>query len=283
MNDVKGQNLKLQDQYNQVVTENNNLQRNLQTIVEEKSKQQCSIENLQNTIENFKEKLENRLGEVGKLQMQIDRQEKERRLLKNELHNVQLNHQHTKADLLEKKKERDKFSKAEQEDYRQILRLKQEVNALIDEKSAMRVLVNRKETHLNQIKTEMSNLQKSHDLLQAEVDRNQKDLKLMRAEIRNLMTERNVLKADRENAVDVRHQLLQLHRFLNQERIKARALQEEMLTPMNIHRWRCLPGIDPEKGELLRKIQSLRKYDKKLPKYFKLYLKLFLITSLVLF
>lgn len=259
MNDVKAQNLKLQDQYNQIMAENHNLLRSLQINAEEKAKQQSCMENLQNTIESLKEKLETRMSEIGKLQMLIDRQEKERRLLKNELHNVQLSHQHTKADLLEKKKERDKFSKAEQEDHRQILRLKQELNALIDEKGAMRVLVNRKDTQLNQLKTEMANLQRSHDLLQAEIERNQKDLKLMRAEIRNLMTERNVLKADRENSVDVRHQLLQLHRHLNQERIKARALQEEMLTPMNIHRWRCLPGIDPEKSDLLRKIQSLRK------------------------
>ena len=81
----------------------------------------------------------------------------------------------------------------------------------------------------------------------------------MRTEIKNLVTERNVLRKDRENAADLRQELLQMHRVLNQERIKARALQEEMLTPMNIHRWRNLRGKDPEKSDLIYKIQMLRK------------------------
>lgn len=84
-------------------------------------------------------------------------------------------------------------------------------------------------------------------------------MRLMRVEIKNLRTERNVLRKDRENSADLRQELLQMHRLLNQERIKARAMQEEMMTPMNIHRWRSLKGRDPEKMDLILKIQTLRK------------------------
>lgn len=84
-------------------------------------------------------------------------------------------------------------------------------------------------------------------------------MRLMIIEIKNLRTERNVLRKDREAACDLRRELLQTHRILNQERVKASALKDEMLTPMNIHRWHNLRGKDPEKMELIHRNRLLRK------------------------
>lgn len=50
-----------------------------------------------------------------------------------------------------------------------------------------------------------------------------------------------------------------MHRILAQERVKAKALEDEMTTPMNIHRWRELGGRDPDKMELIEKIQALQR------------------------
>lgn len=61
------------------------------------------------------------------------------------------------------------------------------------------------------------------------------------------------------NTMDMRQEVLQLHRELTQERVKSKALEEEMSTPMNIHRWRRLSGKDPEKMDLIVKIQTLQK------------------------
>lgn len=60
----------------------------------------------------------------------------------------------------------------------------------------------------------------------------------------------------------MRQEVIQLHRDLTQERLKTKALEEEMATPMNIHRWRKISGNDPDKSSLLDKIQSLQKYCK---------------------
>lgn len=62
------------------------------------------------------------------------------------------------------------------------------------------------------------------------------------------------------NTADMRQEVLQLNRVLVQERVRARALENEMTTPMNVHRWRKLSGCDPEKAELLTKIQTLQKF-----------------------
>lgn len=39
------------------------------------------------------------------------------------------------------------------------------------------------------------------------------------------------------NTADMRQEVLQLNRVLVQERVRARALENEMTTPMNVHRF----------------------------------------------
>lgn len=58
---------------------------------------------------------------------------------------------------------------------------------------------------------------------------------------------------------DLRNEVLKLERDLNRERVKTKALEEELQNPMNIHRWRKLEGSDPEAFELLQKIQIMQK------------------------
>lgn len=58
---------------------------------------------------------------------------------------------------------------------------------------------------------------------------------------------------------DLRHEVFQLERELAQERLKTKAMEEEIQHPLNIHRWRKLEGSDPQVLELLQKIQILQK------------------------
>lgn len=86
------------------------------------------------------------------------------------------------------------------------------------------------------------------------------DIKLLKIEIKNLRSQRNLLARGSANTADMRQEVLQLNRVLVQERVRARALENEMTTPMNVHRWRKLSGCDPEKAELLTKVQTLQKF-----------------------
>lgn len=58
---------------------------------------------------------------------------------------------------------------------------------------------------------------------------------------------------------DLRQEVFHLERDLTRERLKSKALEEELQNPMNIHRWRKLEGTDPELYELLQKMQLLQK------------------------
>lgn len=85
------------------------------------------------------------------------------------------------------------------------------------------------------------------------------DIRLLKIEIKNLWAKKNLLTRSLCNTVDMRQEVLQLNRDLTQERVKARALEEEMSTPMNVHRWRKLCGKDPERMDLIVKVQMLTK------------------------
>lgn len=235
------------------------MQRALQGAEEDRQKLRDQLAHLQAQIETLKGKISYRDGELSKLQLQIDRMEKERRLLRNEVRHAQLGQQHTKAELLDKRKENDRHAKSLQEDEQRLARLRKDVDNLMNEKNAISAALTRRNEEYARLQHNLENVQNAYDQSERQCNQCQEDMRLMGVEIKNLRTERNVLRADRESAADLRQELLQMHRLLNQERIKARALQEEMMTPMNVHRWRLLRGKDPEKMDLLERIHILRK------------------------
>ncbi|XP_053954136.1 cilia- and flagella-associated protein 58 [Anastrepha ludens] len=249
----------LSRQQDALLNEKNSIARNLQASDEKHAKLEQQIAKLHDNIENSKSKVSLRDSEIGRLQLQIDKLEKERRLLKTELRYTQLGHQHTRCELQERKKECDKNTKSQQDDNQKLSQLKRELERIRDEKNTVSVALTKCNDEYAQLKDQLQTLQTAYDQTAKHYAQGQEDMRLMRVEIKNLRTERNVLRKDRENAADLRQELLQMHRLLNQERIKARAMQEEMLTPMNIHRWRNLKGRDPEKMDLIMRIQSLRK------------------------
>ncbi|XP_017082888.1 cilia- and flagella-associated protein 58 [Drosophila eugracilis] len=259
ISDLEAKCSKFQQQHDVLAAERHTLQRSVQVADEERQKLRDQLVNLQALIEKLKAKIGYRDAELSKLQLQIDRMEKERRLLRNDIRHAQLGQQHTKAELLDKRKENDRHAKSLQEDEQKLARLRKDVDNLMNEKNAISSALTKRNEEYERLKHSQENLQTVYDQTQRQCSQCQDDMRLMGVEIKNLRTERDVLRADRESAADLRQELLQMHRMLNQERIKARALQDEMVTPMNVHRWRLLSGKDPEKMDLLGRISILRK------------------------
>lgn len=85
------------------------------------------------------------------------------------------------------------------------------------------------------------------------------DINLLRNEIKSLRSQRNVLKRAMQNTADMRNEVFKLHRKLNQERCKSRVLEDEMATPMNVHRWRKLSHFDPKRTDLIKKCHRLQR------------------------
>lgn len=94
---------------------------------------------------------------------------------------------------------------------------------------------------------------------EAQYNKRLDDIRLLKIEVGNLRSQRNLLTRGMANTADMRQEVLQLNRVVTQERVRSKALEQEMITPMNIHRWRKLSGKDPDKMELIAKVQALQK------------------------
>ncbi|KAJ1525301.1 hypothetical protein ONE63_010123 [Megalurothrips usitatus] len=85
------------------------------------------------------------------------------------------------------------------------------------------------------------------------------DVRLLRIEIRRLRLEKKNLASMIRNSAELRLELYQTTRQLTHTQVKCRALEEELHTPLNVHRWRKLEGTDPPHHELVMKVQLLQR------------------------
>merc|ERR1712050_713611 len=61
------------------------------------------------------------------------------------------------------------------------------------------------------------------------------------------------------NVETLKAQVHHLNKTLLREETKAKALQEELENPMNVHRWRELECSDPATYDMIQKVKSLQK------------------------
>jgi chromosome segregation ATPase len=85
------------------------------------------------------------------------------------------------------------------------------------------------------------------------------DLRRLKLETSNLKRLLQIRNQEVMNIEALKNEVYHVQRELLQERIKVKALSEELENPLNVHRWRKLEGSDPKSFELLQKIQTLQK------------------------
>ncbi|KAA0194509.1 cilia- and flagella-associated protein 58 [Fasciolopsis buskii] len=100
------------------------------------------------------------------------------------------------------------------------------------------------------------------------------DLNLLKQEVRKLRREKALLQSTTSKINDLKSEVHRVQRNLTRERTRARALEEELQNPVNVHRWRKLEiyyydgwrdfnflpeGSDPSTYEMILKIQVLQK------------------------
>merc|ERR1712139_385466 len=61
------------------------------------------------------------------------------------------------------------------------------------------------------------------------------------------------------NVQNLQREIHHLNKTLLREETKAKALQEELENPMNVHRWRELEGSDPATFEMIQRVKKLQK------------------------
>lgn len=112
---------------------------------------------------------------------------------------------------------------------------------------------------LERVKVQESTLKKGEIQYQDRIS----DLRHLAINIQDMQRE---LKKTRNNSsiqLDQDHpisrELIKKERELLEEKIKVKALSDELENPLNVHRWRKLEGSDPSTFELIQKIEMLQK------------------------
>lgn len=137
--------------------------------------------------------------------------------------------------------------------------MKKKIDNIVHEKDVIGTQLIRRNDEISLLKEKMAIIQLALDRGESQYAKRLDDIRLLKIEVNNLRSQRNLLTRGLSNTADMRQEVLQLNRTLTQERVKAKALEQEMSTPMNVHRWRKLYGKDPEKMELIDKVQMLQK------------------------
>lgn len=66
------------------------------------------------------------------------------------------------------------------------------------------------------------------------------DINILKKEIKNLRHEKSILKINNKKLTDFKIEINRIEKNLLKEKIKAKALEDELQNPINVHRWRKL-------------------------------------------
>jgi len=85
------------------------------------------------------------------------------------------------------------------------------------------------------------------------------DIRVLKLEIKKLRSEKALLQTETRNIAKLKAEIFYLQKEYLRETTKVKVLEEELESPMNVHRWRKLAAADPTSFELITKTQTLQK------------------------
>jgi len=245
--------------YEDVKTDRNNYSKKLaessDEILELKRKNQTNS----HTIDTMKEEIRMKETLIAKSHFEKKKLEKEKESLLNQIssqHNELINN---KAFIknMQSSEENMRHTLIELENERK--KILNNYNNLVKEKNLMQnqiILRNDEITLLyEKLKLQNSTLTKGEFFYNERIE----DIRVLKLEVKKLRREKSLLSIEANSSEKLRKVIhnLQNEAIINSTKIKV--LEDELETPLNIHRWRKLSGSDPESFDLILKIQSLQK------------------------
>ncbi|CAD8107600.1 unnamed protein product [Paramecium sonneborni] len=153
----------------------------------------------------------------------------------------------------------DKLQFTIKDEEQQIQNLKEEFELVVAERDILSTQLIRRisETNLlyEKIKINESTLKKGEQQYRERLG----DIQMLKEKIADYKREIKVFKREADTIKDLEGDIHNLTKELTEEKLKAKALTEELENPMNVHRWRKLEATDSENYELMTKIHSLQK------------------------
>ncbi|CAH0721042.1 unnamed protein product, partial [Brenthis ino] len=164
-----------------------------------------------------------------------------------------------KADIAALRQEEARLNRIVQEGDTARAKLLKELEGLINERDVVGAQLVRRNDEISLLYEKIRILEVTLHRGERQYEQRVEDIRLLRLEIIRLRKEKNLLSKGIENMTDLRLEVFNLERELGRERLRVRALEEALETPLNVHRWRKLQGTDPESVHLTQKLRLTQK------------------------
>lgn len=141
----------------------------------------------------------------------------------------------------------------------QRVKLKEQYDMIVSERDILGTQLIRRNEELNllyeKIKIQQSTLAKGEHQYKEKLTA----IEVLKDTMKDLMRQLKLFKKKVQDIPDLKKNVHSLHKELIEERLKVKALSEELENPMNVHRWRKLEGTESEAYEMITKMHTLHK------------------------
>ncbi|KAL6434920.1 hypothetical protein ACFW04_005231 [Cataglyphis niger] len=248
-----------QSLFEAIRAERNLYSKNLVEAQEETRDLKSKLKITSQQIEQLREDIATKEASLIKEEFLLGRVEKEKEDLKVDLRASRVEVSGLRRDIEEAKREEKRLRQAIRQADMDIGRQKKDIDNILNERDILGTQLVRRNDELSlqysRIKILNRTLQRGEEHYNQRLD----DIRLLKFEVRKLRTEKTLLNKNIANISDLRQEAFHLNRDLARERLKVTALEEEIQTPLNIHRWRKLKGTDLTSFEMVKKIQFLQR------------------------
>ncbi|KAF5397258.1 cilia- and flagella-associated protein 58 [Paragonimus heterotremus] len=263
-----------QNLYEAVRSDRNLYSKNLIEAQDDIAEMKRKLKILSHQIDQLKDDIATKEATLVKENLDRQRVEKEKEQLTKELQRMRVQATENRAYIEAQEAEESKLLKIVAEAEQERLKEKKEHEQVISERDILGSQLVRRNDELallyEKIRIQQSILSKG----ERQYNQRLRDLNLLKQEVRKLRREKAVLQCTASKVEDLKTEVHRVQRELVRERTRAKALEEELQNPVNVHRWRKLEiyyfdgwrefsllpeGSDPSTYEMILKIQALQK------------------------
>ncbi|KAJ1332176.1 hypothetical protein BSLG_008992 [Batrachochytrium salamandrivorans] len=245
--------------YESVRADRNVYSKNLIESQDEITEMKRKLKIINHQVEKLKEEIASREGALVKEHFEHSRLEKEKEALSIQIGKLQQQYEESQQIIQNQQAEENKYRHIITEADMERVRQKKEYDGVVQERDILGTQLIRRNDELSllyeKIKIQTSTLNKGEIQYRERLE----DIRVLRLEIKRLRREKAILQTETQNVDSLRSEIFRLQRDVLRERTRVKVLEEELESPMNIHRWRKLAGSDPSTYELITKIQTLQK------------------------
>ena len=248
-----------QNLYEVVRSDRNLYSKQLADLQSDISSLKTTFRQMNHTIEQQKEDIALRDSQIVKEHFMHHSVEKERELLKNQLIKSRKQVLSSKDIVENQQQEIIKLSRIITEADQERSRQKNELISVLSERNLLTSQVVKRNAELEAVYSKIKVQRNSLRMGERQYDKLMTEIFAWQKELVRFIQEKDKVIGKMSDYGELKQKEAQLQRELMNLKVKSRALYDELDLPMNIHRWRLLESSDPERYQLICRIQELQK------------------------